>query len=424
MTRWRERAAIATLALIFLPAAAGVQDTTIDLNGHLKYRLLGTAWPQDSLLRDLAGEASLDQAGEMRLNLEVDRTPWALDLGYQLLGLHGEAVDYPRDLPGAVQPFFGRYPSDETRLLDLTHVLYDEGQNALVERLDRASVAYLGAQAVVRVGRQALTWGNGIIYTPMDILNPFDPTAVDKEYKIGDDMAYAQYLRDNGDDIQGVAVIRREAVSGDVTADVASFALKYHGLAGRSEYDLLAAQHYGDPLVAAGGSQGLGGAVWRGDLVATFTSADAVLEAVTSLSYSWTWGSHNFNGVVEYFYNGFGLPGGQYAPEDLAGNPELVERIVRGELFTLGRHYLAASVLVELHPLHRLTPNLFVNLGDGSALVQVVSENDLARDLVLLGALSLPVGPNGTEFGGIETGVPDRYLASGANLFLQLAWYF
>jgi hypothetical protein len=79
---------------------------------------------------------------------------------------------------------------------------------------------------------------------------------------------------------------------------------------------------------------------------------------------------------------------------------------------------------MELHPLHRLTPNVFVNLSDGSALVQVVSENDLARDLVLLGALSVPLGPRGTEFGGIETATPGRYLSTGPNVFLQLAWYF
>jgi hypothetical protein len=36
-----------------------------------------------------------------------------------------------------------------------------------------------------------------------------------------------------------------------------------------------------------------------------------------------------------------------------------------------GRHYVAASALVEVHPLHRLTPNVFVNLSDGSALVQL-----------------------------------------------------
>jgi hypothetical protein len=422
--RGRECAGLATLALALLPALAGAQDTTVELNGHVKYRLLASTWPDDSLLHDLAGEGSLDQALELRLNLDVRNRPWELDVDYQLLGLYGDTVEFTRDLPAGARAFFQRYPRDDTRLVDLTHIVYDEGRGALVQRLDRLAVSYLGAKTVVRLGRQALTWGNGLIYTPMDILNPFDPAAVDKEYKIGDDMLYTQYLRDNGDDLQGVVVARRGLESGKVEADQSSFALKYHGLAGKGEFDLLAARHFGDPLAAGGGSLGVGGAVWRGDLVLTFTGDHAVAEAVTSVSYSWVWAGRNFDGLAEYFFNGFGQPDGRYAPGDLAANPELVQRLVRGELFTLGRHYVATSVLVELHPLHRLTPNVFVNLSDGSALVQVVSENDLARDLVLLGALGVPLGPSGTEFGGIEATVPGRYLSSGPSAFLQLAWYF
>jgi len=37
-----------------------------------------------------------------------------------------------------------------------------------------------------------LSWGNGLVFSPMDIVNPFDPTAVDTEYKAGDDMLYGQ----------------------------------------------------------------------------------------------------------------------------------------------------------------------------------------------------------------------------------------
>ncbi len=79
---------------------------------------------------------------------------------------------------------------------------------------------------------------------------------------------------------------------------------------------------------------------------------------------------------------------------------------------------------MERAPLFHLTPNVFVNLSDGSALVQIVTQNDLKQDLVLLGAVGLPLGPNGTEFGGIETEAPGLYLSRGPSLFLQLNWYF
>ena len=44
--------------------------------------------------------------------------------------------------------------------------------------------------------------------------------------------------------------------------------------------------------------------------------------------------------------------------------------------------------------------------------------------MTLLGSLNLPIGPSGSEFGGIEAGLPDRYLSSDGSVFVQFAWYF
>ena len=111
-------------------------------------------------------------------------------------------------------------------------------------------------------------------------------------------------------------------------------------------------------------------------------------------------------------------------PASLAANPELLSRIARNELFTLGRHYTALSATIEATPLLLFIPTVFVNLSDGSALAQVVTQYDLREDLLMLGALNLPIGPEGTEFGGIETGEQGTYLSSGLSLFAQLNWYF
>lgn len=419
------RAGVLALAIVLGPAGIGAaQDTEVDLGGRFSYQFVLGAYPEDSLFRELTGPRSIDNNFEVRLNLGVDRGAFSFDLSYQAIGLFGDTIDFTRDFPEGLQALVGRYPQDDARLFNLTHVFRDEGRSAILQRLDRVSVGYAGEKAVVRFGRQALTWGNGMVYTPMDILNPFDPAAVDKEYKLGDDMLYGQFLQDNGNDLQGVAVFRRNLETGDVDSEWSSYALKYHGLAGSGEYDVLVARHFDDPLLAGGGSLSVGGAVWRGDGVFTFTDEKTYLTAVTSVSYSWVWGGKNMSGVAEYFFNGFGQADGQYDPASLAQNPELLERLARGELFTLARHYVVASWLVELHPLFHITPNLFWNVGDGSALVQLVTQNDLKTDLVLLGAVGLPLGPNGTEFGGIETEIPGVYLSRGPSLFLQLNWYF
>jgi hypothetical protein len=414
-----------SLALVLLPASSAfAQRTGFDFAGHVKYQLLGSAYPEDSLFREQTGDSAWEHNLELRLGFGFRRGGWDLKADYQAIAYHGDSIEYSRELPRDLELLYGRLPEDDRRLFDLTHVMEDEGRFAALQRLDRAWLGYTAERGVVRLGRQAISWGNGLVYTPMDTFNPFDPAAVDKEYKSGDDMVYGQYLRGNGHDLQGVAVFRRRLSSGDVRGDESSFALKYHGLSGGTEFDVLAGQHFGEALLGLGGSQSIGGAVWRGDLVVTLGEEETVASAVTSVSYSWTWGGKNVSGLLEYFFSGFGLPGRQLDLETLADEPALLDRLARGELFTLGRHYVVASTLTEVHPLFTLTPNVFANLSDRSALVQVVGQNDFRENVVLQGALSLPIGARGTEFGGIGTDVPDRYLSSGPGLFFQLAWYF
>ena len=124
------------------------------------------------------------------------------------------------------------------------------------------------------------------------------------------------------------------------------------------------------------------------------------------------------------FYNGFGQEVGAYDLPSLGTNPDLSNRLARGELFSIGRHYLAGSMTVEMSPLWLLTPTVFLNVEDGSALVQLVTNNDLKENLTFLGSLNVPVGPSGTEYGGIGAGTPDRYLSRDLSVFAQIAWYF
>jgi hypothetical protein len=80
--------------------------------------------------------------------------------------------------------------------------------------------------------------------------------------------------------------------------------------------------------------------------------------------------------------------------------------------------------MFEMTPLWLLTPNIFLNVEDGSALIQLVSQNNLKENLAFLGSLNIPVGPSGTEYGGIESPIAGRYFSSGLSVFAQIAWYF
>jgi hypothetical protein len=410
------------LALAVAHAGDAVaQDAEYEFGGHTKGRLLGQSFPDNSVFQSIAGSSSLDVEGDLRLNLEADKGRWSFVADYQLFAGYGELVNPVGLLPIDLIP---RLPNDDRRLFNLTATIDEDGKFVALHRLDRLWVGYANDRAVLRFGRQALSWGNGLIFSPMDIVNPFDPTAVDTEYKVGDDMLYGQYLQDSGNDFQAAYVARRDIFSGDPAFAESTAAVKYHGIAGDAEYDLLVARNYGETTLAIGGNRSIGGAVWRGDLVVTDAASGSKTQLVTNLSYSWVWGGKNVSGVLEYYFDEHGLEDGRYDSASLAQNPELLRRLARRQTFTIGRHYLAGGLTIEMTPLWILAPNFFTNLEDRSALLQIVTRNNLSEEMEFIGALNVPLGPDGSEYGGIALEMPGVFLSTDLSLFAQLAWYF
>lgn len=400
------------------------------LSGHLKYRAQAVHYPDDSLFRQLDDAQGYDHSADLRLLWSTQKGKWSAQVDYQLLGIAGDGVTLAKQLAvsgGAASALTvagsSGFPDDDRRLLDLTHRFSDQDRHLLLHRLDRAHITYSGEQSVWRLGRQVLSWGNGLIYNPVDFFNPFDPAAVDTEYKTGDDMLYGQYLFNNGDDLQGVYVARRDDEH-DITRDVASAAIKYHGWWGEQEWDLLLAEHYDETIVAVGSARDMGGAVWRSDVMAVDARDDWTWSLVSNLSYSWRWWDKNISGVVEYYYNGFGETGDELSTTDLLDNAALRERLTRGELYTTGRQYIAGSLTIEMTPLLNLRPGVFVNLSDQSSLWQWVLQFDPSQNVQLLGSINIPVGSKGTEFGGFYSPPADVQLSRGAAITLQMAWYF
>jgi len=392
------------------------------LGGHIKYQGTWLRFPNDSAFHDLVGSNGVAQSLIGRLNAGISRGPWDFSMSYQLIALHSDMLPVAHSVGGITAG--GDVISDDRRWWDLTHVSAPGNRSAIVNRLDRLYLGFTSEHMVWRFGRQAISWGNGLIFTPMDVFNPFDPAAVDKEYKTGDDMLYAQWLFDNGSDLQGLALVRRNPETGQTSSDESSLAFKYHGFIGSNEFDVLLAEHYDDLLLGLGGIFSLGGAIWRGDLTLTKTNRRSVISAVSSVNYSWTWGGRNVTGLIEYYFTEFGQRNQKYARDDLQQNPDLLRRLERGELFTLGRHYLATSLTVEMTPLFRLTPTMFLNLQDPSALAQIVAQYDWKQDLVILTAVNIPIGPDGSEYGGPESDTEGKYLSGDASVFVQVGWYF
>jgi hypothetical protein len=398
--------------------------------GHL--RAIGSAAfiDKDAVQRALDRDPYTDGQLELRLKNRLDVGPrWTFTTHYELVGLGGDARESRSALnaAGLSQGFVSeREVKDERRLFDLTGILVDEERELLYHRLDRLHLTYAPDWGSLRIGRQALTWGDGRIFNPMDLFNPFAPTAVQRDYKTGEDMVHLQLAIPVGD-TQMLYLPRRDPDSGDLQEDQSSYAIKLHRPVGALEVDLMGARHYADGVLGVGGSGYLGEALWR--VNATYTHVargdvgDDFFQVVANLDYAWMWGGKNIYAVMEAYYNQLG-----YSDDygEALADQELVERVSRGELFTLGRYYLAGQLQVEVHPLAQVHTTAIFNLSDPSGLVQPQLLWDMAENWQLILGGQWHWGGRGTEFGGFDIdGAVDAKLVQPADqVYLWLSYYF
>jgi hypothetical protein len=410
------------MALLLWPLLSPAAD--IEYGGHLKYFFNYSDFPDQSVF---AGDDNpyREHLGNLRLKLGARGAHWSGDIQYVMDALYSKDLATCQLRGAVVAGGCDKPGSDARQLFDLSGSSTPGDNTLLRQYLDRLWLGYSTDRLVARFGRQAISWGNGMVYNTLDLFNPFAPDAIDTEYKRGDDMLYVQGLFDDGSDLQALLIPRRDVVSGDVEAAESAVAAKMHWLANQNELDLLAARNYGDNLLGAGYTTELGENVINANISLTDTDDDTVFSAVVNYNFSAIVQNRNLSGFIEFFYNGFGLSGRRNSIQDVVNDQPLYSRLLRGELYTTGRYYLAGSLLLEMTPLLQLNPVLFINLGDGSGMLQFIGSYSLAQNLDLLAGFSLPAGPDGSEFGGLDTAAADDRLLTPPNtLFARLAWYF
>jgi hypothetical protein len=415
------RALLCVLALAAAPALADDGK----LGGHVKYQYTHTDYRADDIHAVFGDDPARDHGLDLRLKAENRRGSWDFAAHYELLALDGDTLSARRSVAAAGIPFTGAVsglPDDRRRLFDLTHAIMDRGRQAVVHRLDRLSVGYGSTRQTLRFGRQAVSWGNGLVFQPLDFVNPFSPVAIDKDYKTGDDMLYGQWLVGEKDDLQAILLPRRDPATHHVEGNQSTYAVKFRARLAGIDVDLLAARHFSENLAGVGVVKSIGGAVWRLDTSFTdLDNGDSATSLVTNLDYSWMWGGKNIYGYIEYFRNGMGETD---RASYVVPSAELSARIARGELFTLARDYAALGLQVELTPLINLHTNLIANLNDGSKYLQLRGVYDWQQDVQLMAGLNLPSGSRGTEYGGVPVAGSSVFVSSGRVVYVRGGYYF
>ena len=212
-----------------------------------------------------------DGAFEFRLkNTTMIGDKFDFECHYEMIGSGGETRK-------ALQSFLNQYPSlsgspllggatrDEQRVMDLTREISSHSDYLVYHRIDRLVLSAYADRGSVRIGRQALTWGNGFLFTPMDLFNPFSPMDVERDYKIGDDMITAQIYTGGAGELQMLYVPRRNTENDHIEWASSAVAAKYHFNVSRMDMDVMAGKNYEDTVFGVGFTGYLANAAWRLD---------------------------------------------------------------------------------------------------------------------------------------------------------------
>jgi|TARA_B100000315_G_scaffold260445_1_gene321958 hypothetical protein len=394
---------------------------TFALETNIRLKLFGTAsfLPAHDVQRQLAGTPAWDLNGDMRIMFRHEWGAVRLLVDHSTTLLSGDTFAFANAPQTTLDQSL---VDDDARIMDLTFDLEDGGRHRSLHRLDRLALQYRKGRWAVNVGRQAVSWGNGMVFSPMDLFNPFAPTVVDQDHKAGDDMILVERLFSSGNDLQLLVVGRRD-LSGDITGQAASVASKWHAFIGNAELELLAAKHFSDRVVAIATRLPLGGAMLRSDIVATrLRHSDTKISAVVNLDYSIAARDVLIYLFAEYYRNGFGVTN---MPDSIALLPlALQSRLARGEIFNVMRDYAAVGAAVPWHPLVNQSLAFLFNLHDASSLVQTSLVYDPSDHQRLQFGLVKSLGRAGDEFGGIPLAGDAVTTGAGTRLFFRWQYYF
>ncbi|MFW5878901.1 MAG: hypothetical protein ACOCVR_03695 [Myxococcota bacterium] len=313
-----------------------------------------SVFPYDAFF--LPSEPFGQSAADLRLKLGLRHSSWLrLSLHHQLTVLTSSA-----DLIESAN-LFSPAPgqADLPQAVDLSWSLGDHPGHSILGRFDRASVMLRLPRFHLTLGRQPITFGRAYFFTPLDLVAPFAPTAVDREYKPGIDALRADYFFGIAGQVTFVA-----AYAGSWESEGMIFSGRAGTTLGGWDLALFGAAVRRDTVVGLESSGAIGPVAVRAEGSLTFPSGDEdpFVRVVAGADHLMLAGRLQLSG--EIYHQSLGVSD----PAELL-IMALHPRVRRGEIWTLGRWYAAARTDYELTPLLHLGAFAVANLEDPSLLL-------------------------------------------------------
>ena len=359
------------------------EDLQIDFGGDVK-GFFDVVFPYEHLLmpEDPLASAAVD----LRLKFSGGYSTWlSWELHHNLTARFRPAGESAFELtPGTTA-------TAAEEAIPLSYDLWDTPHFLLHGRVDRANLSFHAPGFDATIGRQPISFGTGLFFTPMDLLAPYAPQVVDREYKPGVDAVRRDGFFGATGRLTGVVGVT------DELDEVGLFAAGYGGFTVRiTDLNFFAAKIRRDLVLGVGTATSVGPVSLHGDVTVTVPFAedddgereeDPFIRAVGGASIRTGFG---MSVMGELYFQSTGTKERtdyvQVAARD---------RFVRGELWTLGKFYGGFSISQVIIPIVVVSGSAMLNFLDPSALVGVglswsVAEN---ADLTVGGFIALGKRP-------------------------------
>ena len=295
----------------------------------------------------------------------------------------------------------------------------DDEELFLQGRTDRLWIRQQFGRTDVTVGRQAIGFGNGLAFNPLDLVQPFSFATIDSEYKPGvDAFRVDQYL---GMSSQIGALL---AYSGDWDKDgITAMVTAKHPL-GPTELSYLVASVRSDLVFGVGSATSIGPVGVHVDFTVTEpdqTKEDPFARVVAGV---FTKPFEPATLTAEIYFQSLGAA----EPEKYLEFAE-TDRFARGELWLLGRTYASVAWTQELGPLLTTTLASTVNIEDGSAFLSPTGSYSISDDVQAIfgGFIGLGERPDSPDINELLSGevfeVNSEFGLYPSSIFIQMRAY-
>ncbi len=296
------------------------------------------------------GRLKLDVRGGDRLRFQAHQTLTAWAPGQQATGSGGLGTS--------------GVGLTAAEAVDLTFELAEDADEAgLFTARTRTDRLWLGLSVPhldLRVGRQPIHFGKGLMFSPLDLVNPFSPATVDAEYRPGVDSVRADAYWGVANQVTLVA-----AYAGSWDAEGLIFAGYGQTTLGVWDVGLFAGAVRKDLVAGLATAGSVGPVAVTGEATVTLPPEDAEEDPFVRATV----------GGLGFVGDRWTLSGSVYFQSNGASDPDdylakyLAPRWTSGQQFFVGRWYAGATVGFTASPAVGLSLFAIANLDDPSALV-------------------------------------------------------